>query len=107
MGIRILQTCLFAGTACVLAWIAAPSQATAQDAVVACHTQQQIEQLVRDKGQIMPDGCRNIWIRTVNRPTGDLCVLDISQTNGGITGAIVEATTDTQWWVRCRDLERR
>ncbi|WP_434620950.1 hypothetical protein [Azospirillum sp. B2RO_4] len=110
MAIRILQTCLFAGAACALAWIAAPSPASAQasqDAVVACHTQQQIEQLVRDNGQIMPDGCRNIRIRTVNRPTGDLCVLDISQTNGGITGAIVEATTDTQWWVRCRDLERR
>ncbi len=107
MATRILQTCLFACAACAVAWIASPSPASAQDAVVACHTQQQIEQLVRDKGQIMPDGCRNIRIRTVNQPTGDLCVLDISQTNGGITGAIVAATTDTDWWVRCRDLERR
>jgi hypothetical protein len=107
MATCILQTCLFAAAACAVAWGAAPAPASAQDAVVACHTQQQIEQLVRDNGQIMPEGCRNIRIRTVNRPTGDLCVLDTSQDNGGITGAIVEATTDTQWWVRCRDLGRR
>lgn len=104
MSNRMLHSCL-----CLLAvlWMADWSPASARDEVVACHTQQQIEQVIRDKGQILPDGCRKIGIKTVDTPSGELCTLDLSRPDGGLTGAIVDATTDTQWWVRCRDLERR
>lgn len=100
------RACAFAlATFAASAPFAAPALAEAD--IPVCHTQQQLEQMIRDKGKILPDGCRRIRITEVKTAAGRLCAIDMSQRDPGLAGSIVNATIDTQWWTACRNLGRR
>jgi hypothetical protein len=87
-----------------LATIAASPPADAQDSLVACETQTEIEQVLQSGGDLMPDGCRNLTVTRVDADAAELCVLDFQDPDPGIVGQLTEAAVPSQWWVACDEL---
>ncbi len=78
--------------------------ATAQEAVVACQSQQELEQVIASDGQILPDGCRNVSITPLDSDGERLCLMDFAEDGEGIVSQLREAAVNEEWWVRCSDL---
>jgi hypothetical protein len=95
----------FALPALALAAAPSPADAQAEDAIVACESQQEIEQVLQSDGDLMPDGCRFLTVTRVDSGAGELCVLDFEDPDPGIVGELTEAVTPTQWWVACAEFE--
>lgn len=87
--------------------VTAAVEAQAQTQIPVCGTQEQLEQLIRDQGRIMPEGCRKVTITTVESPVGRLCAVETASSDPGIIGSIRQATTDTRWWTDCGNLRPR
>lgn len=87
-------------------FLLAPSLTVAQEPISACHSQQALEQTVKSGGQLMPEGCRNLAITSIDSDVGRLCVIDFSGGDQGILQKLRDAALPEQWWVRCEDLDR-
>jgi hypothetical protein len=96
---------LAAGLALVLA---ATGPAHAQPpGMIACETQQELEQVIQSKGQIKPDGCRNLRIASVKTQVGELCQLEFQQPEDpGVVERLKRAVAPARWWVECAQLEK-
>ncbi len=82
----------------ILAMMGLPGPAAAQTTLVACDTQQRLEQVISSEGQFMPEGCRDVTATRIESQVGEICVIRFP--TEGITGAI----TGNEWWIRCDDL---
>lgn len=71
--------------------------------VVACPTQDELEQVVGSDGQIRPDGCTTLQVNALSTERGDICLIDFGL-DEGFLGRIRDAAFPTQWWVKCEDL---
>lgn len=80
------------------------SPAAAQDSLVACESQREIEQVLQSGGDLMPEGCQNLNVTRIESDAGELCVLEFENPDPGIVGQVTEAVVPTQWWVACADL---
>lgn len=92
----------FVSLAAFLAVLSGP--AFAQTTLTACESQQSLEQALASNGGIMPDDCRPI---SVTRLTGDgreLCLIDLSQSDGGLIDSLRDVAAPDQWWVACSAL---
>lgn len=89
--------------AVLLLCLAAPA-ANAREAIVACQSQQELEQLISSDGRILPDGCRNISITPLDSGGEQLCLIDFSAGDEGIVSQLREVAVNEAWWVRCGDL---
>ena len=90
-----------------LALFALPAGASAQtpQALVACGSQQELEQHLASDRQFMPDGCRDIVVTSLASEFGRICVMDFQpEDDPGVIERLTEAALPTQWWVRCGDL---
>jgi hypothetical protein len=74
---------------------------TAQDEVVACPSQQELEQVLASNGTIASDDCWTININSLVSNGERLCLLDFSASGGSILSRLQSAAMPTQWWVRC------
>ena len=52
----------------------------------------------------LPEECRRVTVRSITTPTGPICVIDMSQDNTGVVGAMREAMATTEWWTACANL---
>ncbi|NYZ10930.1 hypothetical protein HL658_00085 [Azospirillum sp. RWY-5-1] len=89
------------------ATVTAAGPAMAQTQIPVCGTQEQLEQLIRDQGRIIPDGCRKVSITAVESQSGPLCAIDTAASDPGIIGSLRQAATDTRWWTACENLRPR
>lgn len=78
--------------------------ATAQEAVIACQSQQELEQVIASDGRILPDGCRNVSITPLDNGGERLCLMDFAGDDDGIVSQLREVAVNEAWWVRCADL---
>ncbi len=89
-----------------LASAAIPNVSQAQEAIAACASQQELEQVLASDGQLAPDGCRNLVITDLESDHGQLCVLDFSAgEDPGVLDRLADAAVPTKWWVSCDALE--
>ncbi len=90
-----------------LALLALPAAASAQtpSGLIACQSQQELEQLLASDGDFMPDGCRNVAVTNLESEHGNICVIDFQPgANPGVLDRLTDAALPTQWWVSCADL---
>jgi hypothetical protein len=76
----------------------------AQDAVIACQEQAQLEQVHASDGDIMPEGCRKVTVSVLEDDGERLCLVDFAGTGEGLVDQLREATVTERWWMRCEDL---
>jgi hypothetical protein len=79
--------------------------AHAQESLIACERQQELEQVLSSEGRIMPDGCRNISVTALVSDDQRLCLLDLSSDGEDLLDQLREAAISEQWWVQCEQLE--
>ncbi|MFU8863877.1 MAG: hypothetical protein ACNA7O_08170 [Rhodobacterales bacterium] len=80
--------------------------ATAQTSQVACESQQSLEQTLTSDGAIMPDDCRTISIERLTSDGRDLCLVDLSESGGGIISDLRDVAAPAEWWFACDELEQ-
>lgn len=85
-------------------FIVLSGMAIAQTSSVACESQQSLEQTLTSDGAIMPDDCRPISVERLTSDGRDLCLLDLSESGGGIISDLRDAAAPAQWWVACDEL---
>jgi hypothetical protein len=96
----VLGATIIAAFAC-----SSPAAAQAPQALPACQSQQELEQVLASDGDFMPDGCRQVSVTSLESEHGPLCVIDLEATgDSGMLGRIADAALPTQWWVRCESL---
>ncbi len=78
----------------------------AQATLTACESQQSLEQAVTSDGSIMPDDCRPISAARLTSDGRELCLIDLSQSDGGLIDSLQYVASPDQWWVACSELER-
>lgn len=92
--------------ACALPFLAAPTTTSAQtlaDGIVACPTQNALEQSIGSEGAIIADDCTRLQIDQLTSDSGELCLIDFGM-DEGFLGELREVAFPTQWWVECDDL---
>jgi hypothetical protein len=71
----------------------------------ACQSQEALSQVIKSKGEFVPDGCRTVTVSTIAAQPEDLCVLDFAaQQDRGVIDRLTEAALPTQWWIACSEL---
>ena len=80
------------------------SGALGQDTMVACPSQEQLEQVLQSDGSFVPDDCRELTVNQIDAEAGRLCVMDFEAPDPGVIDQLTDAATTTQWWVNCDDL---
>jgi hypothetical protein len=78
--------------------------ANAQESMIVCPSQQELEQVLQSDESFIPDDCRELTITRVDSPAGSLCVMDFRARDPGMLDQLTEAAVTTQWWVSCDDL---
>jgi len=78
--------------------------AFAQSPLIACESQQSLEQALTSDGGIMPDDCRPISVDRLTSDGRDLCLIDLSQSDGGFISDLRDVAAPEQWWVACSEL---
>jgi hypothetical protein len=85
--------------------------AAAQDAagagpepLIACQSQQALQQVIGSQGSIMPDGCRNVSISVLQSNGERLCLVDLSEGGEGVLDQLRDVAVNQEWWIRCDDL---
>ena len=78
--------------------------ALAETTLVACESQQSIEQALTSDGGIMPDDCRPISVARLTSDGRDLCLLDLSQSDADFISSLRDVAAPDQWWVLCDEL---
>ena len=83
-------------------WLA--GAASAQEAVVACPSQEGLQEYIDSNGGSLPQDCRQI---TVEEAGGGVCSFEIGGggDEDGLMAALAGAAVPTQWWARCGALE--
>lgn len=76
----------------------------AQTSHVACEPQQSLEQALTSDGDIMPDDCRTISVERLSRDGRDLCLVDLSEADGGLISDLREVAVPAKWWFGCDEL---
>ncbi|WP_019956605.1 hypothetical protein [Yoonia vestfoldensis] len=84
--------------------LALSTPAGAQTPVIACQSQQSLEQALTSNGEIMPDDCRPISIARLSNDGQDLCLLDLSRDDSSLIDTLRDAAAPDQWWMLCADL---
>ena len=103
---RFSQTALLIALTLPFAVQSSPSWAQAaptSPGVVACPSQDELEQSINSAGSITPDDCTTLQLNSLTSDNGDLCLIDFGLDQGFI-GQLRDAAFPTQWWVRCDDL---
>ena len=93
---------IFSSLAASMLLVSGPS--FAQTPLMACESQQSLEQALTSEGGIMPDDCRSISVARLANNGRELCLMDLSQPEGGIISNLRDAASTDQWWVACREL---
>jgi hypothetical protein len=89
-----------------LAPLAAPRAAETRQAPV-CPSPEKAQQVAQGGGgAALPEGRRLVHVRRLDTPAGPVCGVDFAG-GRGVTGAIADATTTTQWWTACANLPTR
>lgn len=78
--------------------------ALAQTSMAACESQQSLEQVLESDGSILPDDCRQISIAQLESGGRTLCLIDLSQQNGGLVDDLRGVAATQEWWVDCTAL---
>lgn len=91
-----------AGLAASMLLLSGP--AFAQTPLVACESQKSLEQTLNSDGGIMPDNCRSISVAKLASDGRELCLIDLSQPDGGIISNLRDVAAPDKWWVRCNEL---
>ncbi len=82
----------------------ATSIAQAQQSIMACESQPELEQVWNSNGEITPDGCREVTVSVLESDGERLCLLDLRSGEGGLLDNLREVAVSEEWWVRCADL---
>lgn len=98
---RALPKTPLAGVAACVALLSGP--AFAQSSLMACESQQSLEQSLQSDGGIMPDDYRPISVARLSTEGQELCLIDLSQSDGGIISSLRDVAAPDQWWVLCSD----
>lgn len=69
-----------------------------------CPSQDKAEQLAQTRGNVMPDGCRDVAVTSYASLVGPMCLIDFGQDSSGIVGALTDAVATTAWWTPCQNL---
>lgn len=94
----IISTLLLA----ILETGAANAQAGGEATLIACRTQQEIEQVMGSDARFRPDGCRALTITRIRSGDGEVCVLNFEAAGEeGVIERLRDVATQTQWWVDC------
>ncbi|MFC7703654.1 hypothetical protein ACFQXB_05540 [Plastorhodobacter daqingensis] len=93
-----------AGIALGAALIAAP--VLAQETAMACESQQSLQQVLESNGSIQPDDCRPIGIAQLEASGRSLCLIDLSQQDGGLIDDLRGVAAAQEWWLDCSELTR-
>lgn len=80
---------------------AAGMPAAAQVQAQACESQQSMEQLMETEGSLTPDDCQTVTLTRIERAAGDLCVIDLSGSEGGVVDELLAVARTDQWWIAC------
>ncbi len=78
--------------------------AFAQTSHLACETQQSLEQALTSDGDIMPDDCRTISVDRLSSDGRDLCLVDLSEADGGLISDLRDVAAPAKWWFGCDEL---
>ena len=76
----------------------------AEEAVMACQEQAQLEQVRASDGDILPEGCRDVSVSVLENGGDRLCLLDFTGAGDGLIDQLREAAVTERWRVDCRDL---
>lgn len=93
--------CSAALSAPVLAQEQSPDMAP--DAIVACPSQQELEQVIGSSGEVRSEECTTIDVSHLTGAGSELCLIDFGL-DQGFLGRLRDAAFPTQWWVRCDQL---
>lgn len=78
------------------------AQSAGERTLIACGTQQEIEQVMGSDARFRPDGCQTLTITRVRSGDRDVCVLNFKAAGEeGVIERLREVATQTQWWVDC------
>lgn len=78
--------------------------AYAEEPLIACPSQQELEQVLQSGGELIPEGCRRLIVSRVETAAGPLCMIDFQPRNPGMLDRLAEVAAPMQWWVRCEVL---
>jgi hypothetical protein len=84
--------------------LALSAPVVAQTPLVACQSQQSLEQALISDGEIMPDDCRPVSIARLSSDGQELCLLDLSSDDSSLLDSLRDAAAPDQWWTLCSDL---
>lgn len=77
---------------------------SAQESLIACQEQSQLEQVSASNGDIMPEGCREVTVSVLDGDGDRLCLVDFTGTGEGLIDQLREAAVTERWWLHCEDL---
>lgn len=78
--------------------------AKAEDPLIACPSQQELEQVLQSGGDLIPEECRRLIVSRVETAAGPLCMIDFQPRNPGMLDRLTAVAAPMQWWVRCEVL---
>lgn len=78
--------------------------AGAQEPLIACQEQSELEQVQASNGDIMPDSCREVSVSVLEGDGERLCLVDFSGSEEGFIDQLREAALSERWWMNCEDL---
>lgn len=81
--------------------LTATGPGVAQSELLACGTQQSLEQSIASDGALRPEDCRVLSITPVRTDVGALCVIDVSGAGTGVIEGLRSMALPSEWWVRC------
>ncbi len=96
----------YSSTVFLLAFCAglAATPGFAQSPMVICESQQSLEQTLDSDGSILPDDCRSASIAQLDTNERTLCLIDLSEQEGGLMDDLRNVATAQEWWVECSEL---
>lgn len=78
--------------------------ASAQEPLIACQEQAELEQVHASNGDIVPEGCREVALSVLEDDGQRLCLVDFTGAGEGFIDQLREAAVTERWWMRCDDL---
>jgi hypothetical protein len=72
-----------------------------QTPLYACESQQSLEQVIGSNADIMPDDCRQAQISQLTADGYSICLLDLSQSSGGLINDLRDVAVSQEWWIDC------
>ncbi len=78
--------------------------ALAQTSIPLCESQHSLEQVLESDGTILPDDCREASIARLESDGRALCLIDLSQPEGGLIDDLRDVAAAQQWWAECAAL---